>query len=32
MLNSENKLKINHTHTAVKYPHKHTERIQGGLP
>jgi hypothetical protein len=32
MLNSENKLEINHTHNVVKYPHKHTKHIQGGLP
>jgi hypothetical protein len=32
MLNPENEVKTNHTHTVVNYPHKHTERIQGGLP
>jgi hypothetical protein len=32
MLNPENEVKTNHMHTAVKYPHKHTERLQGGLP
>ena len=32
MLNPENEVKTNHTHIAVKYPHKHTEHIQGGLP
>jgi hypothetical protein len=32
MLNLENEIKTNHTHTAVNYPHKHAERIQGGLP
>jgi hypothetical protein len=32
MLNPENGVNTNHTLTAVKYPHKHTERIQGSLP
>jgi hypothetical protein len=32
MFNPENEVKTNHRHTAVNYPHKHIERIQGGLP